>query len=80
MSPIAQQRLDLHNINTDFVAAVSGLCGFTHLASGRVCQRAYRHRGPCRLELQTDGTSESRTKTCRERRLAMTSQGEKAAG
>ena len=31
-------RLDLHNISIDFAAASAGLCGFTHLNSGRVCQ------------------------------------------
>jgi hypothetical protein len=31
-------RLDLHNISIDFAAASAGLCGFTQLDSGRVCQ------------------------------------------
>ncbi len=41
-------RLYLHNISIDFAAA-SGLCGFTHLDSGRVCQLPHRHHGPCQL-------------------------------
>ena len=42
-------RLDLHNISIDFAAASAGLCGFTHLNSGRVCQLPHRHHGPCQL-------------------------------
>ena len=42
-------RLDLHKISIDFAAA-SGLCGFTHLDSGRVCQLPHRHHGPCQLQ------------------------------
>ena len=42
-------RLDLHNISIDFAAASAGLCGFTHLDSGRVCQLPHRHHGPCQL-------------------------------
>ena len=42
-------RLDLHNISIDFAAA-SGLCSFTHLDSGRVCQLPHRHHGPCQLQ------------------------------
>jgi hypothetical protein len=44
-----RSRLDLHNISIDFAAASAGLCGFTHLDSGRVCQLPHRHRGPCQL-------------------------------
>ena len=40
-------RLDLHNVSVDIVAAEAGRCGFTHLASGRVCLRPHRHPGPC---------------------------------
>ena len=40
-------RLDLHNVSIDIVAAEAGRCGFTHLASGRVCWRPHRHPGPC---------------------------------
>jgi hypothetical protein len=41
------QRLDLHNTSIDFRAASAGQCGFTHLASGRVCRLRHRHLGPC---------------------------------
>ena len=41
-------RLDLHKISIDFAAA-SGLCGFTHLDSGRVCRLPHRHHGPCHM-------------------------------
>jgi hypothetical protein len=44
------QRLDLHNIGTDFAAAHAGRCGCTHLDSGRVCQLPHRHPGPSRLQ------------------------------
>ena len=40
-------RLDLHNVSVDIVAAEAGRCGFTHLASGRVCLRPHRHPGSC---------------------------------
>ena len=40
-------RLDLHNVSIDIVAAEAGWCGFTHLASGRVCLRPHRHPGSC---------------------------------
>lgn len=40
-------RLDLHNVSIDIVAAEAGRCGFTHLASGRVCLRPHRHPGSC---------------------------------
>jgi hypothetical protein len=46
----ARRRLDLHNISIDFAAASAGRCGFTHLASGRVCLLPHRHPGPCRLK------------------------------
>jgi hypothetical protein len=44
-----RKRLDLHNISIDFATATVGRCGFTHLASGRICQLPYRHRGACML-------------------------------
>jgi hypothetical protein len=44
-----RRRLDLHNISTDYAAAIAGRCGFTHLDTGRVCQLPYRHPGPCQL-------------------------------
>ena len=44
-----RSRLDLHNISIDFAAATAGLCGFTHLDSGRVCRLPHGHRGPCHL-------------------------------
>jgi hypothetical protein len=43
------RRLDLRNISIDFAAASAGLCGFTHLDSGRVCRLPHGHRGPCQL-------------------------------
>jgi hypothetical protein len=44
-----RQRLDLHNISIDFAAASTGLCGFTHLDNGRICELPHRHHGPCQL-------------------------------
>ena len=43
------RRLDLRNISIDFAAASAGLCGFTHLDSGRVCRLPHGHRGHCQL-------------------------------
>ena len=45
----APRRLDLHNISIDFAAASAGRCGFTQLASGRVCLLPHRHHDPCQL-------------------------------
>lgn len=49
MRTVQPQRLDLHNLNVDFDAASRGLCGFTHLASGRVCRLPNRHAGACQF-------------------------------
>jgi hypothetical protein len=43
------RRLDLHNTSIDFAAASVGRCGYTHLATGRVCQLPHRHPGSCEL-------------------------------
>jgi hypothetical protein len=45
----AQARRDLHNASINFDVAVGGRCGFTHVASGRVCRLPHRHPGPCDL-------------------------------
>lgn len=45
------QRLDLHNASVDLAAALRGLCGFTHLPSGRVCALRHRHPGSCQLRI-----------------------------
>ena len=42
-------RLDLHNASVNILAAEVGLCGFTHLATGRVCLEPHHHEGPCEL-------------------------------
>jgi hypothetical protein len=42
-------RRDLHNTSVNFDAAIAGQCGFTHIASGRVCRLPHRHPGPCDL-------------------------------
>jgi hypothetical protein len=41
------QRLDLHNTSIDLRAVSASQCGFTHLASGRICRLPHRHPGPC---------------------------------
>jgi hypothetical protein len=46
---VAQRRQDLHNTSIDAAAAIAGQCGFTHVASGRVCHLPQRHPGPCDL-------------------------------
>jgi hypothetical protein len=45
----AQRRRDLHNTGINAAAAIAGQCGFTHVASGRVCHLPQRHPGPCDL-------------------------------
>ena len=47
---VSRERLDLHNSNIDFHAALAGQCGFTHLDTGRVCRLPHRHPGPCQLQ------------------------------
>jgi hypothetical protein len=51
----ARQRLDLHNTNIDYAAAVAGKCGFTHLDTGRVCLLPHRHVGPCAISRPAAG-------------------------
>jgi hypothetical protein len=46
---LAMDRRDLHNTSINFDAAIAGQCGFTHIASGRVCRLPHRHSGPCDL-------------------------------
>lgn len=57
---VRRARLDLHNSSIDIVAADAGRCGFTHLASGRVCLRPHRHAGPCDLEAVPTSASSMR--------------------
>jgi hypothetical protein len=47
MIAAALERRDLHNISINLAAAAEGLCGFTHIPSGRVCRLPCRHPGPC---------------------------------
>ena len=55
MSAVAQERRDLHNVSVDFAAAAEGLCGFTHVPTGRACRLPYRHAGPCDLRPRPPG-------------------------
>jgi len=55
--PEVLPRLDLHNVNIDFVAASAGRCGFTHLDSGSLCTLPRRHAGPCRLQVPPGDTA-----------------------
>ena len=57
MSTGTQRRHDLHNISIDFQAATEGLCGFTHIPTGRVCRLRCRHPGPCDLHARRPGAS-----------------------
>jgi hypothetical protein len=43
------QRIDLHNAEIDDDAARAGLCGMTHLPTGRCCVLEARHIGSCRF-------------------------------
>jgi hypothetical protein len=40
-------RSDIHNASVDEGVAEAGLCGFTHLPSGRTCVLPARHPGSC---------------------------------
>jgi hypothetical protein len=64
----AHERRDLHNISIDIAAALDGLCGFTHIPSGRVCRMPHRHSGPC--ELSGGPAGPSRRRISRQRPLA----------
>lgn len=56
---VRRPRLDLHNTSINIVAADAGRCGFTHLASGRVCWRPHRHPGACDLQPAPSATPAS---------------------
>jgi hypothetical protein len=43
-------RSDIHNASVDEGVAEAGLCGFTHLPSGRTCVLPARHPGSCSFE------------------------------
>jgi hypothetical protein len=43
-------RFDLHNASIDEHVAQAGLCGFTHLPSGRTCVLPARHPGSCAFQ------------------------------
>ncbi|HVX45168.1 MAG TPA: hypothetical protein VHC49_14865 [Mycobacteriales bacterium] len=45
-----RERLEVHNSHCCEEVARTGLCGFVHMASGRVCKLPERHTGPCRFE------------------------------
>jgi hypothetical protein len=45
-----RERLEVHNSHCCEEVARSGLCGFVHMASGRICKLPERHTGPCRFE------------------------------
>jgi hypothetical protein len=46
---VVARRTDLHNSEIDDDAAYAGLCGMTHLATGRCCLLPARHIGSCRF-------------------------------
>lgn len=66
---MAQQRIqtadrsDIHNASVNAEVAQSGLCGFTHLPTGRTCILSARHGGGCRFvsgpEVQVSGIGAS---------------------
>lgn len=47
IGPLGAGRADCHNVSIDVAFADAGLCGMTHLQSGRVCVRPARHTGSC---------------------------------
>jgi hypothetical protein len=49
MTPTATPRIDLHNPEIDDDAAGAGLCGMTHLPTGRCCRLPVHHSGTCRF-------------------------------
>jgi hypothetical protein len=56
---MAQRRRDLHNTSINIAAALAGQCGFTHVASGRVCHLPQGHTGPCDLRYLTARTPDT---------------------
>lgn len=50
-------RLDVHNASIDPVYAACGLCGMTHLQTGRVCVRTAHHEGSCDFQPRSDPTN-----------------------
>lgn len=44
---VVVDRGDSHNASVNKELAAAGMCGMTHLASGRVCVRPARHQGSC---------------------------------
>lgn len=46
---VAPRRRGLHNTSINFAEAIARRCGFTHVASGRMCHLPERHAGPCHL-------------------------------
>jgi hypothetical protein len=55
----AQRRRDLHNTSINVAAAIAGQCGFTHVASGRVCHLPHGHPGPCDLRYLAAPTADA---------------------
>ncbi len=54
--PAAQPEVNnaIHNSNENAAAADAGLCGRTHLASGRLCLLPERHPGGCDFRQEND--------------------------
>ncbi|MDA8298240.1 MAG: hypothetical protein M0004_16970 [Actinomycetota bacterium] len=50
-------RLDVHNASVDPAYAACGLCGMTHLQTGRVCVRTAHHAGSCEFQPRRDPTT-----------------------
>lgn len=50
-------RLDVHNASVDPAYAACGLCGMTHLQTGRVCVRSAHHEGSCDFQPRRDPTT-----------------------
>jgi hypothetical protein len=47
---VMRHRLDLHNSSFSFAADAAVYCGFSHVASGRICLPPARNAGACRLQ------------------------------
>lgn len=45
--PCEPARADFHNVSVNVAFAAAGLCGMTHLQTGRVCVKPARHTGSC---------------------------------
>jgi hypothetical protein len=54
-------RTDIHNASVDQAVASAGLCGFTHLPSGRTCVLPARHPDSCSFQPHPQAKRQAQT-------------------